>query len=166
MLATRHTLHYTFIFLAISYLIATYALSNASLAYAAGDMTSQTPIIKTIQLSNSKNELRFYPSTLAFETGKLYKLVIYNPSNQKHYFSAADFARSVFTRKVQVMNPLTKMSNIPIAEVKGSINEIEVYPGGTTEWWFVPVKTLDTSRLNCSIKGHTQAGMTGTIVIK
>ena len=130
--------------------------------YAAGDLTSQTPIIKTIHLGDSSNALRFHPNRLEFETGKLYKLVIHNPSKQKHYFTAEAFARSIFTRKVQVMNK----NNSPLVEVKGHINEIEVYPGGTTEWWFVPIKTLNTSSLHCAIKGHTQAGMTGSIVIK
>lgn len=159
----RYKLHFIFMFLTLFFIITLSILNSTTLVYASGDMTSQTPIVKKIQLSNSANVLRFYPSTLEFETGKLYKLVIHNPSSQKHYFTAAAFARSVFTRKVQVMNPL---ANTPIAEVKGNINEIEVYPGGTTEWWFVPVKTLNTSRLLCTIKGHTQAGMTGMIIIK
>lgn len=158
--------HFIFLFLTLFFIIFMSVLNNTTVAYASGDMTSQTPIVKKIQLSNSANVLRFYPQKLVFETGKLYKLVIHNPSSQKHYFTAEAFARSIFTRKVQVMHPLTKKSSSPIAEVKGNINEIEVYPGGTTEWWFVPIKTLNTSRLLCTIKGHTQAGMIGTIVIK
>ena len=130
--------------------------------FAAGDLTSQSAITRTVNLGNSQNKLRFYPASLQFETGKLYKLVIHNPSRQKHYFSAEGLARAVFTRKVQVLAGNGKT----IAEVKGSINEIEVYPGGTAEWWFVPVKTLKSSQLHCSIKGHTEAGMMGKIEIK
>ena len=130
--------------------------------YAAGDMTSQPAITMTVELGNADNSLRFYPASLQFETGKLYKLVIKNPSRQKHYFTAEGLARSVFTRKVQILGKTNKT----IAEVKGNINEIEVYPGGTAEWWFVPVKTVNSSRLHCSIKGHTEAGMTGRITIK
>jgi uncharacterized cupredoxin-like copper-binding protein len=129
---------------------------------AKGDFTAQQPIVKKINLGNSKNALRYYPDFLSFETGKLYKLIIKNPSSQKHYFTAEALSRSVFTRKVQVMNSQNKT----IAEVKGHINEIEVYPGGTTEWWFVPIKTLNNSSLHCSIKGHSEAGMTGNISIK
>ena len=130
--------------------------------YAAGDMTDQPPVEMTISLGNAENQLRFYPSVLEFETGKLYKLVIKNPSGQKHYFTAEGLARSVFTRKVQIVSN----TNATITEVKGHINEIEVYPGGTAEWWFVPVKTLNASTLHCSITGHTEAGMTGSITIK
>ncbi len=129
---------------------------------AGGDLTAQQPIVKIIQLGDKNNTLRFYPDHLQFETGKLYKLVINNPSKQKHYFSAEDMARSVFTRKVQVVSS----ENKTLAEVKGTINEIEIYPGATAEWWFVPVKTLKASHLHCSIKGHTEAGMTGKISIK
>ena len=130
--------------------------------FAEGDMTAQDPIEVVVSLGNVNNKLRFFPSTLAFETGKLYKLIIKNPSKQKHYFSAEGLSRSVFTRKVQIVNA----SNDTLAEVKGVVNEIEVYPNGIAEWWFVPVKTLKGSPLHCSIKGHTEAGMTGTITIK
>jgi len=129
---------------------------------ASGDMTAQKPIEVTISLGNADNKLRFYPSNLQFETGHLYKLVIKNPSRQKHYFSAEAMARAVFTRKVQIISS----AGMTLAEVKGHINEIEVYPNGVAEWWFVPVKTLNSSKLHCAIKGHTEAGMAGTITIK
>lgn len=142
-------------------LILIYLLLPTAL-YAAGDLTDQTPIEVTVQLGNEKDTLRFYPNALQFETGKLYKLIIKNPSKQKHYFTSEGLARSVFTRKVQIVSA----ENKTLVEVKGSISEIEVYPGQTAEWWFVPVKTLQESQLRCSIKGHTEAGMTGTITIK
>ena len=130
--------------------------------HAAGDMTAQQPIEVTVSLGDTKNKLQFYPSKLQFETGKLYKLIIKNPSVQKHYFTAEEFARSVFTRKVQVVDS----SNKTLVEIKGLVNEIEVYPGGTAEWWFVPIKTLKSSNFHCTIKGHTKSGMTGSITIQ
>lgn len=130
--------------------------------YAAGDLTKQEPIQVNVQLGDEKNSLRFYPSSLEFETGKLYKLVLKNRSSEKHYFSSDGLSRSVFTRKVQVLGKDGKT----IAEVKGNIREIEVYPGSVAEWWFVPVKTGQISDLKCTIKGHTEAGMVGKITIK
>ena len=88
--------------------------------------------------------------------------MIKNPSKQKHYFTSEGLARSVFTRKVQIVGPDNKI----LVEVKGTVSEIEVYPGNTAEWWFVPVKTLNDAQLRCSIKGHTEAGMAGSITIK
>ena len=131
-------------------------------AMATGDMTAQKATVKTIQLGDKNNALRFYPDHLQFETGKLYKLIIQNPSKQKHYFSAEGLARAVFTRKVQIVDRSEKT----LVEVKGMITEIEVYPGASAEWWFVPVKTLNQSTLHCSIKGHRQAGMIGNITIR
>lgn len=132
-------------------------------AFAAGDLTDQMPIEVTVSLGDVKDNLRFYPDSLQFETGKLYKLIIKNPSKQKHYFTSEGLARSVFTRKVQV---LSGGDNKVLAEIKGAISEIEVYPGHIAEWWFVPVKTLGEGTLRCTIKGHTEAGMLGRITIK
>ena len=42
---------------------------------------------------------------------------------------------------------------VTLAEFKGAIREIEVYPGATAEWWFVPVATGRVSDLRCSIVG-------------
>ena len=130
--------------------------------YATGDMSAQNPIEVKVQLGDSKNSLRFFPSDLTFETGKLYKLVLQNASGMKHYFSSEGLSRSVFTRKAQVLGNDGK----PVAEIKGTIREIGVYPGGTAEWWFVPIKTGTHNDLECTIKGHVGGGMVGTITIK
>lgn len=80
----------------------------------------------------------------------------------KHYFSSDGMSRAVYTRKVQVNGKNGK----PIAEIKGSIREIEVYPQGTAEWWFVPVKAGTFNDLKCTIAGHAEAGMVGKVIIK
>ena len=129
---------------------------------AEGDMTEQKPMEIKVQLGDSSNAMRFYPANLEFETGKLYKLVLHNSSGAKHYFSSEGLARSVFTRKAQVLGSDGKT----IAEIKGTIREIEVYPNGTAEWWFVPVKTGILNDLKCTIKGHAESGMIGKITIK
>ncbi|MFZ2448298.1 MAG: hypothetical protein WAW37_18215 [Syntrophobacteraceae bacterium] len=131
-------------------------------AKAAGDLTAQDPVEIKVQLGDEKDTLRFFPESIDLETGKLYRLILFNPSPQKHYFSSEGLAQAVFTRKVQVNGPDGK----PTAEVKGQIREIEVYPGGTSEWWFVPVKTGKFKDLTCTIPGHTQKGMVGGITIK
>lgn len=144
--------------LAIGFIV---AISLGSVE-AAGDLTAQEPIEIKVQLGNEKDELRFFPETINLETGKLYRLIISNPSPQKHYFSSEAMAQAVFTRKVQVNGADGK----PIAEVKGHIREIEVYPGGITEWWFVAIKTGHFADLKCTIPGHSQGGMGGNIIIK
>jgi len=131
-------------------------------AQAAGDLTRQEPIEIKVALGDEKNAMRFYPEQIEMETGKLYRLLLTNPSPQKHYFYSAGMADAVFTRKVQINGADGKV----IAEVKGHIREIEVYPGGSAEWWFVPVKTGSFNDLVCTIPGHGEAGMVGSVTIK
>ena len=140
--------------------------SFISPAQGAGDLTRQEPIEVTVALGTEDNQMRFVPNQLTFETGKLYKLILVNPSKVKHYFSSQKMASKVFTRKVQVMHDGRRL-----AEIKGAIDEIEVFPGGKTEWWFVPVSTGVFKDLHCHVKDkdgvqHSEMGMVGTITIK
>jgi uncharacterized cupredoxin-like copper-binding protein len=137
-------------------------LGGSSAAVAAGDMTEQDPVEVKVQLGDKNNALRFFPAKLELESGKLYKLVLHNASAMAHYFSSEGLSRAVFTRKVQVVSADGKT----LSEIKGSVREIEVYPGATAEWWFVPVKAGNLDDLKCTVKGHTEAGMVGAITIK
>jgi uncharacterized cupredoxin-like copper-binding protein len=138
---------------------------------AGGDLSKQKPVTVRVDLGKeSVEDHKFYPDKLAFETGKLYKLVIHNPSNSKHYFTSLGFAEKIWTRKVQVMDELGASAKT-LSEIKGAIREVEVYPGGTTEWWFVPVAAGVVNDLGCSIaekdgKTHKELGMKGTITIR
>ena len=97
----------------------------------------------------------FTTDALGFEAGRLYKLILTNPSKLPHYFSALQFADAVWSRKVETAD----------AEVKGAISEVEVLPGGEVEWYFVPVKA-GTFDLKCTVKGHAESGMVGTITVQ
>jgi uncharacterized cupredoxin-like copper-binding protein len=143
------------------------AASGAALA--AGDLSRQTPIEVTVDLG-SPGKHEFAPKQLKFETGKLYKLILRNTSSDPHYFTSHAFSQMVFTRKVQV----TQQQNgkaVTLAEFKGAIREIEVYPGQSAEWWLVPIAAGRANDLRCDIKGsdgktHAELGMTGEIVIE
>ena len=118
-------------------------------------------------LKGEKGKIHFYdPNELVFETGKLYKLIIKNESDSKHYFTSTLFAKSIFTRKVQV-----SLNNKKVAEIKGIIDNVEVWPNHQLEWWFVPIKTGVFKDLYCNVKDtktnltHADMGMTGTIII-
>jgi uncharacterized cupredoxin-like copper-binding protein len=122
-----------------------------------------SPTFVTVRMSRVSSWLRF-------ETGKLYKLILRNTSSDPHYFTSHAFSQMVFTRKVQV----TQQQNgkaVTLAEFKGAIREIEVYPGHSAEWWFVPVATGRVADLRCGIVGtdgktHADLGMVGEIVIE
>ena len=131
------------------------------------DLTRQKEIEKIILLKGEQGRIHFYePNELVFKTGKLYKLIIKNDSDSKHYFSSTSFARSIFTRKIQI-----SIEDKKIAEVKGIINNIEVWPNHQLEWWFVPIKTGVFNDLHCNVKDiktdltHSKMGMVGTIII-
>ena len=146
------------------------AIVTTSPTLAAGDLSKQDPITVRVDLGRDGVDThKFYPEQLSFETGKLYRLLLHNPSNSKHYFTSLGLASKVWTRKVQVMDDIGPGAK-QIGEIKGAIREIEVYPGGTTEWWFVPVATGTITDLSCSIKDkdgktHADSGMTGVITI-
>lgn len=126
----------------------------APIAHAAPASSQQTATEIRVHLGNEAGELKFVPDRLDFEAGKRYKLILDNPSNQKHYFTAKDFADVIWSQKVEAGN----------VEVKGAIHELELKPGAIAEWVFVPLKP-GTYELHCSIPGHSEAGMKGELSI-
>jgi uncharacterized cupredoxin-like copper-binding protein len=118
------------------------------------DLLGQPATEIAVSLGTTANELKFVPDRLEFSAGKRYKLLLTNPSPQKHYFTAKDFADSIWTQKVEAGN----------VEIKGAIHELELKPGAKAEWVFVGLKS-GTYSLRCPIAGHTEAGMKGEIEI-
>ena len=152
----------------LSFIVAGALLAVAPSAYAAGDLSKQEPIEVVVELGKPGHHA-FMPNKLRFETGKLYKLVLKNPSTDPHYFTSHGFSQLIFTRKVQVVLQRDGKT-VPVAEFKGAIREIEVHPGYTAEWWFVPVATGHVTDLHCGIVKdglrHADVGMAGEIVIE
>ena len=139
-------------------------------ARAAGDLAQQEPVDVRVELGKAgSDEHRFFPAEIGFETGKLYRLVIHNPSPHPHYFTSASFADKIYTRKVQIAQPSDPTKRL--AEIKGPVREVEIYPGGSLEWWFVPVAAGNLTDLHCHVKDkdgrtHAEHGMTGVIRIR
>ena len=107
-----------------------------------------------VSLGNSGGELKFFPDKLEFNADRKYKLVLANPSPEKHYFTPKDFADASWTQKVEAGK----------VEVKGAIHEVELKPGAEAEWVLIPMKP-GTYEFHCSIPGHAEAGMVGEIVV-
>ena len=118
------------------------------------DMSAQNAILKVVNLGTEDGQLVFDPNKLIFRSGTLYTLKLVNPSPLKHYFTAKDFADAIWTKKVEVAG----------TEIKGHINNVELKPGATLEWTFLPIKT-GSYPVICTIIGHQDAGMVGQIMI-
>jgi uncharacterized cupredoxin-like copper-binding protein len=113
-----------------------------------------TPIKLNFSLGNKANELKFFPNQVQLVAGKKYKLLLSNSSPQKHYFTAREFASNSWTQKVDAGN----------VEIKGAIQELELRPNATADWVLVPMRS-GKYQLRCTIPGHTEAVMTGTITV-
>lgn len=138
------------------------ALVTVPAVHAAGDLSRNNPQEIVMEMGSSGSKMYFKPDHLDLETGKAYKLVLKNTDKIKHELDAHEMVEKVFTRKVEVADKDDNM----IAEIKGKVTEIEVGPGGTVEWFFVPVQTGNNLPMDCAIEGHKEAGMVGTITIK
>jgi uncharacterized cupredoxin-like copper-binding protein len=110
----------------------------------------------TIELT----EHDFKPKQLKLKANQPYRLVIKNTGEFDHYYTAAEFFKSVAWRKVQTPRPHG-------GEVKAPyFTAVEAYKnGGTVELFIVPVKK-GTYEVVCTIDGHVDKGMTGSITVE
>ena len=114
-----------------------------------------------VDTGTTNGDLVFVPDRLKFKRGNYYKLVIHNPSHDEHYFSSDAFATHIFTRKVEV----TDANGKTIAEIHGDVNDMELKPGATVEWYFYPMTNGEHLKLRCHKEDHEMKGMTGEIEI-
>ena len=128
---------------------------SATLVWAGVDLSRQSPLTLKVILGDRSNEYALLPKTWNLETGKLYKVTFVNQGKIKHEWAAPEFALTIWTRKVEVGG----------VEIKGVINEIELQPGKTADWYFIPIRT-GTFEMACEIEGHKEAGMFGKVVVK
>ncbi len=135
-------------------LLAVWGLGVSPMAIAAMPLAKQTPTEITISLGTEAGDLKFVPNHLQFKAGKRYKLALNNPSPLKHYFTAKDFADAIWSQKVDAGN----------VEIKGAIHELELRSGTKADWVFIPARA-GTYELRCTVPGHAEAGMMGTIDI-
>ncbi len=143
--------------------------ASVTVAAAAGDLSRQEPIEVTVELGRPGQQA-FLPNRLRFETGKLYKLML----TQSEQRSALLHLARVHAAHLHAQGPGVQERDgkmATLAEFKGAIREIEVYPGQIAEWWFVPVAAGRVTDLRCGIigadgKSHAEHGMVGEIVIE
>lgn len=135
-------------------------LAYASASYAEGDLSRADPQEIVIEMGSKGSKMYFEPNHVDLETGKAYKLVFRNVDTQKHEFESHELVEKIFTRKVEIVHD-GKM----LAEIKGSVTEIEVGAGAEAEWYIVPIQPGADLDMTCALPGHTEAGMIGTVTV-
>ncbi len=102
-------------------------------------------------------ELAFDPSDVTLDANTAYVLTIENSAANasKHYYTAAEFYQTVVTRKAE-----DSKAEIKVPYFKA----VELLIGGSTELFIVPT-VPGAYEVLCTITGHTEAGMTGTITV-
>jgi uncharacterized cupredoxin-like copper-binding protein len=80
----------------VSTLMAAVAAGMVAMATGhAADLSKQTAVEVAIELGTKDGNRVFSPGSLTFEAGKLYKLMLKNPSGEDHYFSSPPFGAAV-----------------------------------------------------------------------
>lgn len=133
---------------------AAYDIGNAAEIVKAANWDAMETV--TIEL----DEHSFAPQDLKLKAGQPYKLVIKNVGEKDHYYTAAEFFKSVAWRKVQTPKPHG-------GEIKAVyFTAVEAYKnGGAVELFLVPVKK-GTFDVVCMIEDHKDQGMHGTITVE
>ncbi len=138
--------------------------SLSQFGYAESDyITNAGEIVKSADWKSMQtitvniDEYSYTPETLKLKVGQAYKFELVNKGEKKHYFTAPEFYKAIATRKVQ--------SNKD-GEIKAPyFTAIELMVGGQLDLYFVPVKK-GKYPLYCTIKGHRDEGMEGTLIIQ
>jgi uncharacterized cupredoxin-like copper-binding protein len=128
------------------------------------DLTTQKPIVLHLQLGGEgAKTFRFTPDHLDLQTGKLYELIFHNAGQIEHEFDSPELMERVFHSKLQVLDPNGKV----LADIEARLDELQLQPGQTVAWYFVPVRTTDEPvSFVCDLPGHLEAGMKGTVTIR
>jgi uncharacterized cupredoxin-like copper-binding protein len=108
------------------------------------ELTGPEPIQVVLQFGTETRNLALTPETLRFEKGKLYKLVIVNPSKTAHFVSAPEFGAAIDS----------------ISLTQG----VALRQGDQQVWYFV-ADQAGTYDIMCGHKAHADAGMVGKIIV-
>lgn len=114
--------------------------------------------METVTIELTEHE--FSPKNLTLKAGQPYRLVIKNTGENDHYYTAAEFFKSVAWRKIQTPRPHGGEIKAPY------FTAVEVYKkGGTAELFFVTVNK-GTFDVICTIDDHKDKGMIGKITVE
>lgn len=132
---------------------ADYVVDSAAIVKAANWEQMQT---LTIELSEHEFDLK----DIKLKANQPYRLVVKNTGTLDHYYTAAEFFKSVAWRKAMTPRPHGGEIKAPY------FNAVEVFKkGGVVELYLVPVKK-GSFPVICTIDDHKEKGMFGTITVE
>lgn len=125
------------------------------------------PIAVTVQLGTTRGDMVITPRHVVFEKGQQYRLILTNPSDVEHRFSALSFSPLVMTHGKPVidMGAVIARPRLTARVPSGYVvREIDIAPGGTAVWRFTALSSR-IAKIGCKIDSHARAGMTGTFSV-
>jgi uncharacterized cupredoxin-like copper-binding protein len=111
-----------------------------------------------IELGTTEGGMTAYPRDMKLEVGKLYRLVLTNPSQSEHVVLAPEFGRTVMTAGI---SKYPKRVDLPGASIAAGL---AVRPGEMIQVYFVP-SSEGRYKLFCEDRAHTEAGMDVTVEV-
>lgn len=105
-----------------------------------------------IHFGTADNELYVSPNQLTLKVGEIYRVVVINPSEERHIISAPEFAETVLTTDLLKGTPRV---DYPVASIRKGIM---VGPGELIEWTFMPIAE-GQYKFGCTIPFHAEADM-------
>ena len=137
----------------------------------AAEQRAQEPIEIVVEFGTENDDLMLVPKTLRLRAGRLYRLVMRNPSGLSHYVSGPPFSTAVRTHRVDVSASAADRVWFPWfgLPVDAWVRELEtkgvlLRPGMKVAWEFVPIRT-GSFRFGCAQPHHMEAGMVGEIEV-
>jgi uncharacterized cupredoxin-like copper-binding protein len=107
-------------------------------------LDKQEPIQVVLQFGTETKNFALTPETLRLEKGKLYKLVIVNPSKTAHVVSAHEFGVAI--------DSISLMRGVALKQ-------------GEQQAWYFVADQAGTYDIMCAYKAHADAGMMGKIIV-
>ncbi|MDX1669536.1 MAG: hypothetical protein R3194_08975 [Limnobacter sp.] len=120
------------------------------------------PIEVVVKMGTYNDPLIYEPNALVFETGKTYRLVLLNEGPSPHHFVSPGFAKAINTLQVDTFDREGKLA----ATVYGGTDSIKLHGKTKAHWTFTPHTKSELTDWVCSVAGHAEHGMKGTIRIE
>ncbi len=117
---------------------------HPTLATRYAELTGQEPIQVVLQFGTETKNFAMTPKALRLEKGKLYRLVIVNPSKTAHFVLAPEFGAAI--------DSISLTQGVALRQ-------------GDQQVWYFAADQAGTYDIRCGHEAHAKAGMVGKIIV-